>query len=386
MIQYLTEAEKQLSRDLWEEAFPEDSRQFDDYYYKKKVKENRILALAEEPGTAVSAAEISGTVSEAESGRISAPQQIAAMVQLNPYLVQAGSCRWQVDYLVGVATRKDKRHRGYMRSLLLQMMEDMRKAQMPFCFLMPAAEAIYRPFGFTYIFDQPRWRLQASAEGKLQRKRVAGKQRMSQESLDAASAASWMMGWLQYHYQVFAVRDAAYVELLLEELASEDGALEALYDGDRLAGFQAAWGWGKKEQRLLYAESSYIEEAAEPKPAIMARIITPEEFVKAVKLKSGKEAGNLAEGEMTEKAAELTVNLWLEDPLIPRNDGLWHWHLNRETSWMERKEEPVPGQPQLKLTITELTSWLFGYSVPETVGKLNEKLETLQGVFLDEVV
>ena len=50
MIRYLTAEEKPLSRDLWEEAFPEDSRSFDDYYYSEKIKGNRILALyGEEP-------------------------------------------------------------------------------------------------------------------------------------------------------------------------------------------------------------------------------------------------------------------------------------------------------------------------------------------------
>lgn len=365
MIKYLTEAEKQFSRELWEEAFPEDSRQFNDYYYKKKVSENRILALVENP---VFAAEVSAAVPAAEAELVTAPCQIDAMVQLNPYQVQARNCRWQVDYLVGVATRKDKRHRGYMRSLLLQMMEDMREDHMPFCFLMPAAEAIYRPFGFTYIFDQPRRYLRAAAVGRLRREEVAQAQTVS-------AAAAWMMDWLQSRYQVFTIRDEAYVETLLMELASENGALEALYDGDRLVGFQAAWGW-KREQRLLYAESSYIIETAVAKPAIMARIITPEEFVKAIRLKHEGWRGN----------AGLTVNLWLEDPLIPRNQGLWLWHLNRETSWLEQAQEPVSGQPSVKLTITELTSWLFGYSVPEKVQDLDEKIETLQGVFLDEVV
>ena len=42
MIRYLTEEERGLSRDLWEEAFPEDSQSFDDYYFSEKIKENRI--------------------------------------------------------------------------------------------------------------------------------------------------------------------------------------------------------------------------------------------------------------------------------------------------------------------------------------------------------
>ena len=74
------------------------------------------------------------------------PSSIESMIQLNPYAIQAGPLVWKADYLVGVATRKNRRHRGYMRQLLVRMMGDMRREGMPFCFLMPAAEAIYRPF------------------------------------------------------------------------------------------------------------------------------------------------------------------------------------------------------------------------------------------------
>ena len=47
MIRYLNGDEKGASRDLWEEAFPEDSRSFDDYYFLEKMKDNRILVLEE---------------------------------------------------------------------------------------------------------------------------------------------------------------------------------------------------------------------------------------------------------------------------------------------------------------------------------------------------
>ena len=36
VIRYLEDGEKGKSRSLWEEAFPEDSREFDDYYFKGK--------------------------------------------------------------------------------------------------------------------------------------------------------------------------------------------------------------------------------------------------------------------------------------------------------------------------------------------------------------
>ena len=47
MVDYLKEEEKFWCRNLWEEAFPEDSKEFVNYYFKEKLKDNRILALKE---------------------------------------------------------------------------------------------------------------------------------------------------------------------------------------------------------------------------------------------------------------------------------------------------------------------------------------------------
>ena len=44
MIRYLGPEEKPLCRPLWEEAFPEDTREFLDNYFERKMKENRVLA------------------------------------------------------------------------------------------------------------------------------------------------------------------------------------------------------------------------------------------------------------------------------------------------------------------------------------------------------
>ena len=48
MIRYLEAEEKGRTRALWNEAFPEDSVSFGDYYYKEKTKDNRILVCEEE--------------------------------------------------------------------------------------------------------------------------------------------------------------------------------------------------------------------------------------------------------------------------------------------------------------------------------------------------
>lgn len=362
-IRYLDVEERGRSRELWEEAFPEDSKSFDDYYFQEKLKDNRILVLEED-------------------GRID------SMIHLNPYLVQVKDRRWRVDYLVGVATRQDRRHRGYMRRLLARMMRDMRKEDMPFCFLMPADEAIYRPFGFTWIFRRPQWEWKENLTRRalLPWKDSLGNRRYLDE------LAGWMNRWLDSRYQVYAVRSAEYLQRLLKEIASENGSFDVLYDGDDMAGLESWWGWNEKEQRLLYGEPGYIQEKAEPKPAIMARIISVEPFMRAVCLKDSV------------KVDEMVLTLRLTDPLVAENEGLWAWHLNHETSWLERiscreqqeqtlRQEPERSycqehgvRPDLQLTITELTAWLFGYEVPEAAASCEHVVQTLEGVFLDEIV
>ena len=364
MIRYLETGEKAICRSLWEEAFPEDSREFGDYYFAEKMRDNRVLVLEEE-------------------GRI------ASMLHQNPYRLRVRDQIWQSDYIVGVATAEDRRHRGYMRRLLNRMMREMWEEQMPFCYLMPADEAIYRPFGFVYIFDQPKWRLKEketlTVRPLLPWTDSAGANRC------LAALADWMDRWLDNRYEVYAVRDEAYLRRLLKELESEDGTFDVLYDGDAMAGVRCEWGQGRREPRLLMVNPQYMEEMSPAKPAIMARIICMEQFVKAVRLRGGV------------KAETLRILLKVEDPLIAENDGLWYWNLNREMSWLERYGQAVgtegtlmsaaslhadgnKPEPDIQITIGELTGWLFGYCVPEAAGKYGELVETLDGVFLDEVV
>ena len=118
MIRYLEAEEKGRTRALWNEAFPEDSVSFGDYYYKEKTKDNRILVCEEE-------------------GRI------VAMLQRNPYAVSMRGDVRTCDYIVGVATAVSERHKGHMRSLLLTMLRDMQEERMPFAFTEDCAGLFY---------------------------------------------------------------------------------------------------------------------------------------------------------------------------------------------------------------------------------------------------
>ncbi len=388
MIVYLTGDEKQCCRKLWEEAFPEDSREFGDYYFREKLKDNRILALVEEAEEEQLGIQ---EIKARRTGETKLSGNVQAMLHRNPYRLMVCGQQWQVDYLVGVATRKERRHRGYMRQLLLRMMDDMRRERMPFCFLMPADEAIYRPFGFTFIFRQPWFELTERGQGLRTERWIPYRGEISSQVMEKkesekklAVLSGWMNQWLANQYQVYAVRDEAYLSRLAKELASEEGTLDVFFDGDRIAAVESWWGSTQRERRLLYGEEPYVKTVdIEEKPAIMARIICPEEFVRVIRLRKKQQE-------------EMTVSLRLRDPLIAENDGTWLWHLNGEESWLERAElngeksrlgrAELNGEADLTLTIEELTAWLFGYQVPAEAGKFADRIETLESVFLDEIV
>ncbi len=341
MIRYLETEEKNRCRALWNEAFPEDSEAFCDYYFDKKTKDNRIL-VCEEDG------------------------EIVSMLHRNPYRIFMRGTETECDYIVGVATAVSERHKGHMRSLMIAALHEMQKERMPFVFLMPARESLYLPFDFRYVFDQPRWVLRYAPQ--IRKEPLHGTELLSE-------LAEWQNAWLKGQYDVFAVRDEAYLSRMQEELESEDGTCRLIYNGENFIGMESEWGLEKREMRYLYASENYRTEAGE-RPAVMARIVSLPEFMGPIRL-----AGDCPEN-------EITIELGVQDMLIPYNQGTWLWkidkngsQLTQESRFMRRGKTPV-------FTIAELTQWLFGYREPPKLRTLPlaAYIEPFHGVFLDEVV
>lgn len=341
MIRYLDTEEKDRSRALWNEAFPEDSARFCDYYYKEKTKDNRILVREEE-------------------GRI------VSMLHRNPYRISMRGHVAGCDYIVGVATAVSERHRGYMRSLLLAAMHDMFDERMPFAFLMPVRESLYRPYDFRYIFDQPRWVLHY--DSRISREPCADEEVFEE-------LAGWQNAWLNRQYDVFAVRDAAYLARMHKELESEDGSFRLIYCGGEFIGMESEWGLEEREMRYLYTGERY-RTLASKKPAIMARIICMPEFVRPIRLSE-----NCPE-------EEITVEIGVLDMLLPHNQGTWLWKIGREGSQMIQQSRFTRQGRMPVFTVSELTQWLFGYETPKQVAQIpfGNWIEPFKGVFLDEVV
>ena len=351
--EYLPQEEKKETIPLWKACFPEDTDRYLDYYYQEKTKDNRILVKKEDG-------------------------KIISMLHRNPYKVHVGEKLWDVDYIVAVATKESRRGKGYMREVLTKALRDMNLEGRPFTFLMPAAEAIYRPFDFRFIWKKPLLSLKKEAGEEIEIIPV------SESEEDCKRAAEFMEKWLAEHSQVYTCRDEAYVRRIRKELGSEDGELYFLRgnQGEDL-GLQGLTGKEKKDQAFLYAKEGCYEER-EGKTGIMARITALRVFLTAFSLKI---SGNLI------------LDLEVEDKLIPENEGRYLWILDEQGSSLEIFQDQQELQAAqrtwtLKADIAELASWLFGHEnlkdlwpdMPEEMKNELEKIRTVQGIWLDEIV
>ena len=181
------------TRKLWEEVFQEDTKEFLDYYYSVKTLENEIYVIEED-------------------------NKIVSMLHLNPYQMRIGDKIFKTHYIVAVATDEHYRKRGYMAKLLNYTVQIMQDRGEPFTFLMPAAEAIYKPFGFEFVYEQKRGTITGKAYEGSDLTFAMAEEKDCQETADFANE-------FLREYDVVTWRDASYYETLLAEQSSENGGI-----------------------------------------------------------------------------------------------------------------------------------------------------------------
>lgn len=339
--EYLPDEDKGETERLYHDCFPEDSQSFTDYYYTEKMKKNRVLV-------------------KKDSGLI------ISMVHLNPYPVTFRGKDFTLDYLVAVGTASDRRREGNYRGTFERLLADQHAEKKPFTYLVPVNPEVYRPIGFVFAGFVPK--LSLSDKGKMLPRR-----RVSDSPEDLAAAAAFMTGWLDRHAEFHTVRDSAYVADLIKEMASEDGTLEFLLDGDQIAGLYAEWGFDEREQYLLYADEPYVTSDGR-KPWNMMRITDTETFLSLF-------TGEGAKG----KTFDLTLEA--ADPLIEGNRGKFRWTNEGVTREEDAQASLTADQSELVrfLIAGEAPESIWPDASPETLAEL-QKIPAVGGVLLDELV
>lgn len=335
------------SRKLWEKVFSADSESFVHYYFSDRVFKNKVLTAYKD-------------------------ENMAAMLHRNPYEVVVKDQVWNIDYVAGVATAPDFRHQGYMRRLLDRCFMDMYEEGMPFCFLVPVDPAIYQPFDFTYINDLSTKELNETGRTQLNRRAFL------EGSDESKEVSDFVERQLEKEYEVYALRKEEYYLDLCKEVRSDSGDLILLTtknEKETLAGVWAYYGETAGTLRELICLPKYVKESGQAKPYAMGRIIHLERFVSVICLKEES------------PVSEMEMLIEIKDKFISQNNGLFLWRLDWKGSSISPVEERGLNA-HMSLEISEMTSWLFGYSlpsVPADAEAMVDRIRPLKGVFFDEV-
>lgn len=360
--------ENQRARKLYEEIFDEDSPAFVDYYFRVKVAENEIFVVENEK------------------------QEILATLHLNPYEMMFCGEKVKTNYIVAVATRADCRHQGMMRSLLQASLQEMYRREETFTWLMPAAEAIYRPFGFRFIYEKNKMTVTADVLQRAETDenwQIHSDQEVSGDIFceeakkeDLAELACFAEKQLSKLAEVYTVHDIVYFEQRMQEVGCEGGSLILIRKEKEICGYflalkkdREAWEivvedavqkkafpavlhwFGASEEKCTFTAFPQIWEQyaqSENVPAIMGRIVHLECFVCCLKIKKEQE-----------------WKIRLTDSLIPENNGYFIIKTGIEGGSLIRVEN-----------LSEKEKKMF---CSMDIGQLTEELFRLP-VFLNEVV
>ena len=339
--------EKQRARALYEEVFSEDSKTFVDYYFQVKAAENEIYVVEDTDA-----------------------DDILATLHLNPYKMEFCGHRVDTSYIVAVATRRDCRHHGLMASLLYSSLCDLYDQGSPFTWLMPAAEAIYRPFGFRFIYRKNHMILSKKACNTGKKVSVCCREAKRQDLDELADFAKQRLPQLA---QVYTVHDRAYFAQRMLELSSEGGSLVLFLAEGKICGYFLASA-EKKEAWEIVVGGQYEEDAktamllwfgldedAEVKvsafpraweqsgeysyaPAIMGRIVHLERFVRCLCL-----------------AREKEWHIKLQDDIIAENNGSFRITVGKTGCTLTRLEGNMQGLREME--IGSLLEEIFDTSV-----------------------
>ena len=360
--------ENQRARKLYEEIFDEDSPAFVDYYFRVKAAENEIFVVENEK------------------------QEILATLHLNPYKMMFCGEKAKTNYIVAVATRADCRHQGMMRSLLQASLQEMYRREETFTWLMPAAEAIYRPFGFRFIYEKNKMTMTADVLRRAETDenwQIHSDQEVSGDIFceeakkeDLAELAYFAEKQLTKLAEVYTVHDIAYFEQRMQEVGCEGGSLILIRKEKEICGYFLAlkkdreaweivvedavqkkafpavlhWFEASEEKCTFTAFPQIWEQYAQSEnvPAIMGRIVHLERFVCCLKIKKEQE-----------------WKIRLTDSLIPENNGYFIIKTGIEGGSLIRVEN-----------LSEKEKKMF---CSMDIGQLTEELFRLP-VFLNEVV
>ena len=339
--------------DLWKRCFG-DTESFTKYYFDWYFLHNRVL-VCEEDG------------------------RILGQLHENEYDFSLYGQQVRLPYIVGVSTDAAVRGQGIMRSLLNRSLRDAADRELPFVYLMPADEAIYKPFGFAYMYAQDIWKRKAIRLGdpraealRTGRASYAGIT-ARKPSFDTAFAAAAAIGSgiLEDCCDIFTQRDVWYLKRLAAENQADGGDFMLLYAEDGPAGYVSFSIEDEAEVRELaflpeYEKCvcSWFLEAFADKDVLLLPMPGTSAFSDVQKhpVIMGRIAHLPAFLSMLKPEEDVSLVIELTDDIIAENSGCWRWTCKDGVCRAERAGENE--KPDLCLGAADLLQMAMGYKEP----------------------
>ena len=124
-IRYAKKSEKEIAIKFWKDSFKDSEEQIK-FYFDNIYNEKNYLVLEDN-------------------------SKIVSSLHENDYIFNFNNESIKSKYIVGVSSDITMRNKGYMSKLLITMLENSKKKDIPFVFLTPINPKIYRKFGYEYF-------------------------------------------------------------------------------------------------------------------------------------------------------------------------------------------------------------------------------------------
>lgn len=362
-IRYAKKTEKEIAIKFWKDSFKDSEEQIK-FYFDNIYNEKNYLVLEDN-------------------------SKIVSSLHENNYIFNFNNESIKSKYIVGVSSDITMRNKGYMSKLLISMLENSKKKDMPFVFLTPINPKIYRKFGFEYFsnIEYYNFSIEELANFKLPNNDY------SYVEINEKNKKSYLVDLIKIYNSnmkdkfCYLERDDFYFDKILKETSSDEMKTFILYK-NKVASAYIIFGLSEEKVEirecmaldsisykeilaLIYGYRDYyrnislassnnsnleflfenqlnIEKVI--KPFMMMRVLNPLAIFKNLKLENSN------------------IKIYIEDKILKENTGLYS--LNNEISFSNITEEKAVYD--LKINIADLIFLITGYFSIDNLIKLDK--------------
>ena len=362
-VRYAKKSEKEIAIKFWKDSFKDSEEQIK-FYFDNIYNEKNYLVLEDN-------------------------SKIVSSLHENDYIFNFNNESIKSKYIVGVSSDITMRNKGYMSKLLISMLENSKKKDMPFVFLTPINPKIYRKFGFEYFsnIEYYNFSVEELANFKFPNDEY------SYIEINEKNKKLYLADLIKiYNFNMgdnfsYLERDNFYFDKILKEAISDEMKTFILYKDKKACAYiifglyeenieirecMALDSISYKEMlALIYGYRDYYKTVslASPnnsnieflfenqlniekivKPFMMMRVLNPLSIFKNLKLENSN------------------IKIYIEDKMLKENTGLYS--LNNEISFSNINEEKA--SCDLKIDITDLVFLITGYFSIDDLVKLGK--------------